>query len=256
MAQQAAKTDSFAVRHHFLIRRLHSLCGLVPIGVFLCIHLTVNASINAGAAEFETQVGYIHALGWLLKPVEIMFIFLPLLFHGVLGLQIWFSGQPNVSTYKYGGNFRYMFQRVTGGIAFVFILYHLWHMHWLGAPFGGGKFIAHGEGMTESAATAMQDVVFGVPASVLYGIGVLSAVYHLANGIWTSLITWGITIGPLAQRRAGYACSAFGVMLAVVGLSGVRGFKTFEPEADSHMVGVDTDVPPPFVKTVSDPGGS
>ena len=53
---------------------------------------------------------------------------------------IWFSGRPNVGAYKYGGNVRYTLQRVTGGIAFVFILYHLWHMHWLGDSFGGGFF--------------------------------------------------------------------------------------------------------------------
>ena len=89
------------------------MSGLVPVGVFLVMHLTVNASINIGGDEFQENVDRIHALGPLLVPVEIVGIFLPMLFHGVFGLQIWFTGQPNVGTYRYGSNIRYTMQRVT-----------------------------------------------------------------------------------------------------------------------------------------------
>ncbi len=33
----------------------------------------------------------------------------------------------------------------------------------------------------------------------LYSVGVLSCVFHLANGIWTFGITWGLWITPEAQ---------------------------------------------------------
>ncbi len=238
MAQGGSDLESFVERHHFLIRRLHSLSGLVPVGVFLCVHLSINASINAGGAEFQKQVDRIHALGPMLVPVEIVGIFLPILFHALLGLQIWFSGVSNVGTYKYGGNVRYTFQRVTGGIAAVFMLYHLWHMHWLGAGLGGGFFEPH-DHAAATAADAIRQTLFGVPVSILYAIGVLSTVYHLANGIWTSLITWGVTIGPSSQRASGYACAVFGIVLSIVGLSSVKAFREFEGDASSSVVKVD-----------------
>ena len=55
--------------------------------------------------------------------------------------------------------------------------------------------------------------------------------FHLANGVWTSLITWGITIKPQTQRVSGYVCAVFGILLCLVGLGALRGFKTFDTGA-------------------------
>ena len=38
-------------RNHFLLRRLHSLTGVVPIGVFLLFHPTTNASVVWGMLD-------------------------------------------------------------------------------------------------------------------------------------------------------------------------------------------------------------
>ncbi|NOS99739.1 MAG: succinate dehydrogenase [Phycisphaerales bacterium] len=228
-AETSPVTPSFAERHHFLLRRLHSLAGIVPVGVFVIMHLSVNASIGAGAGEFQKQVNRIHDLGPVLVPVEIVGIFLPLLFHALMGFQIWFSGRPNSAAYPYGANYRYTLQRVTGGIAFVFIVYHLWQMHWLGSTFGGGVFDPHDAAST--AAAGLQDSVWVIPVATLYGIGVISTVYHLANGIWTALITWGLTIGPSSQRVSGYACTAFGLLLGLAGLSAVYNFARLDTKA-------------------------
>lgn len=223
---------SFAERHYFLIRRLHSLTGLIPIGVFLVLHLMTNASVlvpGVPGSEFQKSVERIHALGPLLVPVEIVGIFLPLLFHSLLGFQIIATGRPNAQYYRYPDNFRYTMQRWSGIIAFIFIFYHVWQMHWLGAWFGGGAFRLHDESGTaqgaQTTAAAIQSAWWVAPA---YVIGVLASVYHLSNGIWTALITWGITVRPKTQRQAGYFCAAFGVLLALVGLGAVTGFRTFE----------------------------
>lgn len=222
-----SSNQGFFQRNHFLLRRLHSLTGVVPVGVFLCVHLTVNATILADddGTGFQTAVDGLHLLGdlGLLPIVEIVGIFLPILFHGVLGVQIWLSGRINVTAHPYGGNIRYTLQRITGLVAFAFILYHVWHLHWLGKPFGGGVFVD--EDAAVSTAAALQAWYY-VP---IYVIGIAAAVYHLANGIWTFLITWGITVGPQAQRRVGWVCAAFGVLVGLVGLGALRGFRTFEP---------------------------
>ncbi len=220
---------------YFLVRRIHSLLGLVPVGVFLCVHLLTNASILASpdGAEFQKAVERIHALGPLLVPVEIIGIFLPLLFHVLLGVKIWLSSSPNVQHYRHGGNVRYTLQRITGMMAMVFILYHVWQMHWFGENLGGGAFKLHDEVTgapmgAQSTAAAINSAVWVAP---IYAVGVIATVFHLANGIWTSLITWGVTIRPKTQRASGYACAVFGVLLALVGLGALRGFKTFDAEA-------------------------
>jgi succinate dehydrogenase / fumarate reductase cytochrome b subunit len=213
-----AASDSFLVRHEFLIRRLHSLSGLIPVGAYMCVHLLVNATVLDSPATFQTQVNRIHSLGSLLPVVEWGFIFLPILFHAIIGVVIIRGGLPNTSNYPYAKNFRYTLQRATGMIAFVFIVVHVLHMHQLGDAVGGGKFDPHHA--TSSAASALSDVF----VAIAYAIGVLSCVFHLANGLWTMGITWGLWTSAAAQRRANYVSIAFGLGLAAVSMGALGGF--------------------------------
>ncbi len=235
--EHGASAEPSAHKYYFLVRRLHSLTGLVPVGVFLVMHLSTNATVLApgpAGAEFQRSVERIHSLGPLLVPVEIVGIFLPLLFHSLLGFQIIFTSAPNAQQYRYGSNIRYSLQRITGVIAFVFIFYHVWQMHWLGAGMGGGHFRLHDDAGAASAATTTASTIQAAWwIAPIYAIGILSAVFHLANGIWTSLITWGITIRPRSQRTAGYVCTAFGAILSLVGLGALSGFKTLKPTSES-----------------------
>ena len=144
---------SFVSRHQFLIYRLFSLSGLIPVGAFLIVHLLTNASVLGGAASFQSRVDMIHSLGPLLVPVEFAFIFLPMLFHAAVGFAIIAGGLPNVGSYPYMGNVRYTLQRATGMIAFAFILWHIIQLHWMGAPLGGGRFDPHYATSSESKST-------------------------------------------------------------------------------------------------------
>ena len=246
MSNDLANENALFGRHHFLVRRLHSLSGIVPIGVFLCVHLLTNASVLAPGdpgAEFQKAVEKIHALGPMLIPVEIVGIFIPLLFHSVLGVLIVFTADSNVQHYPYGGNIRYTLQRATGMIAGVFILYHLWQMHWMGKPLGGGAFELHEAGGAASAAvTTARAIQSSWWVTPIYAIGIVATVYHFANGVWTSLITWGITIKPRTQRVAGYVCAVLGLVLTLAGLGALRGFKTFDTGSDAPATSAALDV--------------
>lgn len=227
-------------KYYFLIRRLHSLSGLVPLGVFLCVHLLTNATVLAPAetpgAEFQRSVERIHALGPLLIPVEIVGIFLPLAFHILLGFQILLSSNSNAQHYRYGGNVRYTLQRVTAVMAFFFLVWHIWQMHWLGAPLGGGNFVLHDAAHNPTGTlTTAKTIQAHWSIAPLYAIGVVATIFHLANGIWTSLITWGITIRPQTQRVSGYVCTVFGVLLCLVGLGALSGFRNFDTTQNSAI---------------------
>ncbi len=216
---EATATVAVGDRYHFVVRRLHSLSGIIPIGAFLCVHLSINATILAGGGAFQYAVDQIHNLDKLgiLKAVEVCFIFLPIAFHAIVGVIIWLSGKSNVAQYQYGGNVRYLLQRLTGIVALLFILVHLWHVHWLIGP---AAFDPHDAPAT--AISAMQAFWTGP----VYMIGMLSAVFHLANGVWTFLITWGITIGPASQRNSGRVCIAIGIALAALGTASIVKLKT------------------------------
>ena len=64
----------------------------------------------------------------------------------------------------------------------------------------------------------------------IYLIGVLASVYHLANGIWTMGITWGVWTSPRARRSANYLAAAVGILLTVVGIGTFAGMITLKPE--------------------------
>ncbi|MCA9168104.1 MAG: succinate dehydrogenase cytochrome b558 subunit [Planctomycetales bacterium] len=218
------------------MRRLHSLSGLIPVGAYMVVHLLTNSSVLDSAATFQENVYRIHSLGKALWLVEWGFIFLPLLFHAIFGVIIIRGGLPNNSNYPYARNLRYTLQRVSGMIAFVFILWHVFHLHgwfhseaWLtnvAEPLGGAQFRPY------NAASSLALALRGFVVPVLYAIGVISCVFHLANGIWTMGITWGVWVSPQAQTRASWICLVFGLGLGVVGLSALTGAKTLSvPEA-------------------------
>lgn len=229
--------SSWWARNDFLIRRLHSLSGLIPVGAYMVVHLLTNASINNSVLTFVNSVFAIHSLGNLLPVVEWGFIFLPILFHAILGVIIIREGTPNQNSYRYTNNYRYTLQRATGMIAFVFIVWHVFHMHgwfhfaaWqeVTGALGGAKFKAYNAAST--AAEALQGPG-AIVVNILYTIGVLSCVFHLANGIWTMGITWGLWVTPASQRWANYLSAGFGVLLATVALSAQFGFATLDAEA-------------------------
>ena len=195
----------------------------------MVVHLIVNSSVINGAATFQNNVLNIHKLGALLPLVEWTFIFIPILFHAIFGFVIIAGGMPNTHNYPLAANYRYTLQRATGVIAFFFIMLHVFHMHgwfhnesWLHyvvEPMGGGQFRPYNA--TSTAGAALQNGVI----VVLYAIGVTACVYHLANGIWTMGITWGVWTSPRAQRRASYVCSAFGLLLMVVSAAALFGMR-------------------------------
>jgi len=41
---------------HFLIRRVHSLLGLVPIGLFLIFHMFLNLSARGGPEMYDKVI--------------------------------------------------------------------------------------------------------------------------------------------------------------------------------------------------------
>jgi len=224
---------SFFGRHEFLIRRLHSLSGLIPVGGYMIVHLITNASILNGPKAFQNLVYQIHSLGQILPAVEWGLIFLPILFHAVFGVVIVMGGKSNISSYPNSKNWRYVLQRATGIIALFFIGYHVMHMHGL-IHAEAWKDFAKGIGLAQfapynAASTAAETMQSNFLIPLLYFVGIAACVFHFANGLWTMGITWGVWTSPKAQRRATFACAGLGIGVMAIATSAMVGFMTTDP---------------------------
>lgn len=237
--------DSFLERHHFLFRRLHSLTGVVPIGVFLIFHLVTNSSIvwgvvnsghhegvHAGAATFQHEVNFIHSLPALIL-MEILVLWGPIAFHAALGVYYATTGRSNARHYRYNGNLRYTLQRLTSWVGLLFIVYHVGTLRWGFTRLVPGHMEWEAQYAASTMAAALQGstegmTLWGWAVVLFYLAGVTSLVYHLANGLWTAAITWGVTISEGAQRRWGYICAAFGAVLMAAGWMAVIGFASLD----------------------------
>lgn len=237
-------SGSILDRHYHLIRRLHSLTGVVPIGLFLIIHLTTNSSIvwgafngraahatdavGRGVETFQHEVYFINNLPLLLL-TEIFVLWLPIAFHSIFGFYFAFSGKRNTERYEYQNNWRYTLQRWTGYLGFVFVFYHIATLRW-GWTFmvpDGTKWEHAFAASTLSAAIKGDGAAWTFPGLIvaaLYFFGVTSLVFHFANGLWTAAITWGVTVSAKAQKRWGYVCAGLGVGLMGAGYASLGGF--------------------------------
>ncbi|MCC6680097.1 MAG: succinate dehydrogenase [Phycisphaeraceae bacterium] len=213
----------------FLLRRLHSLSGIVPVGVFLCEHLFTNAQALRGVHHFDSDVWFIHSLP-ALRLMEIFGIWLPIAFHAGLGIYYGLVGaRPNAVAYPYPDNWRYTLQRFTGYIALIFIFLHLWTVQW-GFAIGSWHTPFDAADPAGSTARALQFAWWVLP---LYLVGITCAVFHFANGLWTAAITWGLTTSEAAMRRWGYVCIVIGLSLGAMGVGAALRFATYD--LDTHV---------------------
>lgn len=159
--------------------RLRKLHSLTGF-LFLGYFLCVHVRGNGGYKDLFTR--------WA-------FLFIPLAFHGLYGLYIIYESAPNNLRYSYWRNWMYLLQRVTGVILVPFVLLHVWAMN------GNASF-----------ADAAWFRAF-------WYTGLVSAVFHLANGLFGFAIEWGITVGPHSQKVLVALCFAAFLVLGAMGVT-------------------------------------
>jgi succinate dehydrogenase cytochrome b subunit len=216
---------------HFLLLKIHSLTGLVPVGLFLTFHLLINSLRTVGVLPYQWSIDAINNLPFLIW-IEISFIYIPLLFHSFVGIYITLIAKMNVIRYRYPRNWMFVLQRLTGGVVFVFLIYHLgttvvpklWNSHHL---FEAAPFLI--DVMNQEFATWA--------GRIIYLVGILSATFHFANGLWGFCISWGIIVGPRAQRNASIVFLLFGGALTVLGFATVLEFSLHPVDVEPSFEG-------------------
>jgi succinate dehydrogenase / fumarate reductase cytochrome b subunit len=216
--------------HSFLLRRLHSLSGIVPVGAFLFEHILIsNSTAISGPDAYARQVSFLANLP-LVPLLELFGIWLPILFHALYGFYIWYRGEGNATEYPWTGNWMYTAQRWTGAIAFAYILWHTWTMRFTGVDLHANPAASFGK---------VQIEVFQTPLFLFYVAGLIAASWHFAYGIWLFCAKWGIVSGDKARKRFLVVCLAFFFVLVSAGLASLASFRS-RPQQPMDSAGVST----------------
>ncbi len=195
----------------FYLRRLHSLLGIIPVGLFLVQHLVINHFATRGAESFNAASDFMGNLPFVLF-LEWFVIYLPLMFHAFYGVYIAFTAKNNVQRYGTFRNWMFMLQRITGVLLVVFIAWHIYQTRIQKALGAEVNF------------DMMADIFSSPFMLVFYIVGVLAATFHLANGLWSFLVTWGVTQSPRSQKIVSYITIGIFIILSVIGIQSIFAF--------------------------------
>lgn len=203
-----------SAKSNFLIRRVHSLLGIIPIGIFICVHFCLNSSVFLnGFSTYEITIAGMKSIP-LIVLAELIIIAVPILFHGIYGIWIVYLAKNNALKFNYYRNWMFYLQRITAVITLIFVLVHVYTLR-----------LAQHEpaAVINTLVSHLQNPLY----FVLYIIGVLAAMFHFANGFFTFLISWGITIGEHSQNVFSRISALVFVALGVWGvfiLTTIAGF--------------------------------
>lgn len=207
-------------RENFFWHKLHSLTGVVPVGFYMVQHLVLNSFSLAGRDQFNGVIGFFDGLPkHVLLATEILVIWVPLFFHALYGLFITRRAQVNyLSTrYRWSQNLMYTFQRVSGILVFLFLIFHI----------ATTTVAAKATGTTVGLQyDAWHDKLtgYGYFFLIVYLVGILCATYHLSYGLWNFCIRWGITVGERAQTQVQKLSLVVFVVLTALGWAALAGF--------------------------------
>jgi succinate dehydrogenase / fumarate reductase cytochrome b subunit len=204
------------LQNNYTLRRLHSLSGIIPIGLFLIFHLTANSVSIFSAENYNMIINFLRSLPFV-ELVEWAVLFLPIIFHAVYGMIISSTAKPNQIQYSFADNWRYFLQRATGGIAMLYILYHVLQFRtvehldytYIATSLASGEYISW-----------LPKIPLLNPFSIywFYVIGILAITWHFCNGIWSFCITWGVTVGSKSQQIVLISSMLLFVVLAALGI--------------------------------------
>lgn len=204
----------------FLWRRLHSLSGIIPVGAFLLEHLISNAFGTNGPQAYTKQVTFLTSLPfafWL----EVFGIYIPILYHGIYGVYIWWRGENNVNDYPWTGNWMYTLQRYTGIIVFAYIIYHTWYMRFTGIHLFDHPDAAFWKVWHEFNTNSW--------TFYAYIVGVVTAAWHFGYGIFLFCAKWGIVTGDKGRKKLQVVTVLISLALMGLGIASAFAFKNPKP---------------------------
>jgi succinate dehydrogenase / fumarate reductase cytochrome b subunit len=194
----------------------------LALGAFLILHLLSNF-LALWPKRFQAMAARNHSLGAGLAAVEIALIFAPLAVHAAFGLRTLKRERLRFGVKKHhgGSDVRNWLQRASATVLLAFLLFHVATVHrWFGGCFNPNDAFA-------SVSKAVWGFGSGQPGSSpmdlliaqFYLVGIVAAVFHLANGVATGAEVLGWAETPARQRVVNRACLIAAPVLLLAGLA-------------------------------------
>ena len=201
---RAAPPTARTIAGKFLASRLGSLFAILPLGVWTTNHIWNNlAAYDSPRAWQDAVTGHSSEASRFITAIVVL---LPLLWHTVWGIGRLFKSRPPVRL-GFFSNVRYIFQRLSAIGLLLFIGAHL-YLAWIQPRFIVGR--------AEPFSEIAREMNHHGPTLAVYILGILGIAYHLANGLWSFAMGWGIAVGKTAldwMERISFAL--FFVLLAL-----------------------------------------
>lgn len=208
----------------FLWRRLHSLTGVVPAGVFVALHLWSNFHALQGQrayrnAAWGTGSAYFVA-------VEILGLYVPLAFHASYGLALLVRNRVADSSDSPRRRSAKAVDRVSSVALSLFIIYHVFEFR-IPVALGNARPTDFFPTLCDRLSSTTS---LGIPlVASIYLLGVAAASYHFAHGLSHLCSSWGIPLTERASRLTVGLSVAAGLGLFLLGASTVLYFATGSP---------------------------
>jgi succinate dehydrogenase / fumarate reductase cytochrome b subunit len=186
--------------------RTGSLLAILPLGAWTVLHLWNNLAAFRGAEPWQAAVtSTAHPLALALTMLVVLG---PLLVHSVWGIGRLLISKPNNLRYGFYANLKYALQRASAVGLLLFLGAHLWLA--LIKP----RML---EGRAEPFAEIAHEMRFHVPTLIVYVLGVLAIAFHLANGVQTFCMGWGVVASRRALERLEIVVLVFFAALLAMG---------------------------------------
>lgn len=174
----------------FWSAKVGSFVALLPLGIWTVNHLWDNLAAFSGEAAWESAVT--HYSSPAAHIATLVIVFLPLVLHTIWGLKRLFAFRPNNLAYTNFGNFKYIVQRISAVGVLGFLGAHIYL-----AMLRPRLMLGHAEDFKDLAA----HMAHHPPTLLVYILGVLGVAYHLANGLWSFAMNWGVVTSRPALKR-------------------------------------------------------
>ncbi len=120
----SAATTAPKIDGAYLRARLGSFLAVMPLGMWVLLHLWNNLAAFRSAQAWQTQVTeYSHPLAQF---GTLLLVLLPLALHTIWGIRRLASTKPNIVRYGFFANLKYIVQRLSAIGLLLFLGAHLW----------------------------------------------------------------------------------------------------------------------------------
>jgi succinate dehydrogenase / fumarate reductase cytochrome b subunit len=206
------QVNGSAITRSFWLGKLFSLVGIVPIGIYVVLHLYSNLRSLQGPLAFNQHLAETRGLPFIV-PLAILLVWIPIAFHGIYGLIHLGRSKPNLGRFRTFQNLKYVIQRLSGLGLLLFVPAHIFKTRIEPTLSGTVVDFAH-----------MQEGLHEPLTLTIYALAALGVSYHLANGVWQFCIGWGWITSERAMRRVEALSILLFVILCGMAFGSIWGF--------------------------------